>query len=78
MPILWENNKGDEMTDNETAVKMLLQLEAEGWDNTVRHDGDLRNGDTWHIVTLSKGGSRVSAAGSDFLEVVQRAEGMTK
>jgi hypothetical protein len=66
------------MTDNEKAIKMLLQLEDAGWDNTVRHDGDLRHGDTWHIVTLSKGGSRVSAAGSDFLSVVRQVEGMTK
>jgi hypothetical protein len=73
------------MTDNEEsvndkvmAVKMLLQLEAEGWDNVVQHDGDMRHGDTWHIVTLTNGNRKVSASGGNFLEVVKRAEGMTK
>jgi hypothetical protein len=60
------------MTDNETAVKILLQLEVDGWDNVVEH------GDTWHIVTLSKGDRKVYAEGGNFLEVVKRAEGMTK
>jgi hypothetical protein len=70
------------MTENETAVTILLQLEVavtillqlevDGWDNVVQHD------DYLHIVTLSKGDRTVSAAGGNFLEVVQRVEGMTK
>jgi hypothetical protein len=54
--------------DNETAVTILLQLEAAGWDNVVEH------GDYWHVVTLTKGDMKISASGYKFLEVVQRLQ----
>jgi hypothetical protein len=50
----------------------LERLEADGWSGRVNW------GDTWFVVVLIKGDRTVSASGGNFLEVVQRVEGMTK
>jgi hypothetical protein len=60
------------MTDNETAWAILERLKVDGWGGRV----DL--GDTWYAVVLINDDRTVSAAGGNFLEVVQRVEGMTK
>jgi hypothetical protein len=60
------------MTDNETAWAILERLEADGWSGRVNF------GDTWYVVVLINGDRKVSASGGNFLEVVQRVEGMTK